>query len=68
MEVENIILSEVIQKGHPWHVLTNRWILTEKSTEYPGYNPQNSRRLKINIPKCGTRGDKEYIFFLRLQF
>jgi hypothetical protein len=29
------------QKGHAWYVLTDKWILPQKRTEYPGYNPQN---------------------------
>ena len=47
MELENIILSEVTQTPkYAWFVFTNKWILdTQKSTEYLGYIPQNSRRL-----------------------
>jgi len=32
MELENIILSEVTtsQKIHPWYVLTDKWIFTQK--------------------------------------
>jgi hypothetical protein len=33
IELENIILSEVIQTdpiGHAWYVLTNKWILVKK--------------------------------------
>jgi hypothetical protein len=47
MELENIILSEATQtqKGLAWYVLTNKWILAKiKSTEYPQYSPQNSKR------------------------
>ena len=49
MELDNIILipSKVTQTPKDMHgdVLTNKQILAKKSTEYPGYNPQNSRRL-----------------------
>jgi hypothetical protein len=40
-ELENIILCEVNTdtKGHAWYVLTNKWILVKKCTEYSGYNP-----------------------------
>jgi hypothetical protein len=33
MEKENIILSEVaqLQKNHTWYVLTDKWILNQKS-------------------------------------
>ena len=49
IELENIILSEVIQTdpiGHAWYVLTNKWILAPhpKSAKYPRYSLQNSKR------------------------
>ena len=33
-------------KEHAWYVFTNKWILDQKkkSTEYPRYSPQNSKR------------------------
>lgn len=32
-------------KEHTWYILTNKWILAQKSTEYLGYNPPNPRWL-----------------------
>jgi hypothetical protein len=33
-------------KGQAWYVLNNNTNnINQKSTDYPGYNPQNSRRL-----------------------
>ena len=44
MELENIILSEVTHTQKDMHGMTNKWILSQKSTEYPRYSPQNSKR------------------------
>lgn len=43
MELENTILSEATQDMQ-WYVLTNKWVLEKKSTEYPRYSPENSKR------------------------
>ena len=45
MELKNIILREVTQSQKDMHgnVLTNKWIVGGKSTEYPRYSSQNSK-------------------------
>jgi hypothetical protein len=48
MELENIILSEVSQTQKDMHgiySLISGYSPKKKPTEYPGYNPKNSRRL-----------------------
>ena len=31
-------------KRHTWYILTNKWILAQKSTKYIRYSPQNLKR------------------------
>jgi hypothetical protein len=46
MELENIILSEVTETPKDMHGMYSliSGYLPKKSTEYPGYNPQNSKK------------------------
>ena len=51
-------------KIHGWYVLTNKCILAKKSTEYPGYNPQNSKRLtsqmaQVRVPQSHMGGRRK---------
>jgi hypothetical protein len=45
MELGNIILSEVTQTQKGMHGMYSSVILAKKSAEYPGYSPQNTKRL-----------------------
>ena len=46
MELENIILSEVIQTQKYMYLLISEY--QPKSSEYPGYNSQTGGRLSVN--------------------
>jgi len=62
MELENIIPSEVTQTQkdmhgmyYAWYMFTNKWILAKKkSTEYPRYTSQNSKRSTSWITQVRT--------------
>jgi hypothetical protein len=62
MELENIILSEVTQtlKGHAWYVLTNKWILEKKKTEYTRYSEESNHnwRGREGLGRKSGQGEK----------
>jgi hypothetical protein len=57
MELENIILSEVIQTQKDMHgmysLISRSPPPPQKSTDYPRYSPQNSKLQQAEVPKRG---------------